>query len=170
MHPHQSYKERVRQELQRNLQAELDKRTSQLDDSQVSEELNRAVPPTETLNSEAAKAKAELARQGSLRERSAPAAALAAQAAAAAAVAAAKKGGESGDSSGSANSSFEAATTATPASAASSVAAAEAALAKRKRNSAAVAEDSDGAEKEEVVFWGGFSFLPRCFHYFLLLL
>ena len=45
--------------------AEFDKRTSA--------ELNQAVPPTETLNVEAAKEKAGLARQGSLAERQPPA-------------------------------------------------------------------------------------------------
>ena len=60
-----SYKDRIRAELDRQLRAEFDKRTSA--------ELNQAVPPTETLNVEAAKDKAGLARQGSLAERQPPA-------------------------------------------------------------------------------------------------
>ena len=61
----QNYKDRIRAELDRQLRAEFDKRTSA--------ELNQAVPPTETLNVEAAKEKAGLARQGSLAERQPPA-------------------------------------------------------------------------------------------------
>ncbi len=156
----QSYKERVRQELQRNLQAELEKRTSQQHtpesspSAQVSLELTKAVPPTETLNSDAAKSRAELARQGSLRERSAPAAALAAQAAAAAAVASSRRSGTS-----SVNSSFEVvesvapavAVGATPASTASSVAAGQAAVARRKR--VTVAGDEGSGSSDEVTLF-----------------
>jgi hypothetical protein len=61
----QRYKDRIRAELNKHLRAEFDKRTSA--------ELTKAVPPTETLNSEAAKEKAGLARQGSLAERQPPA-------------------------------------------------------------------------------------------------
>ena len=59
------YKESIRAELNRHLRSEFEKRTSA--------ELTQAVPPTETLNSEAAKEKAGLARQGSLAERQPPA-------------------------------------------------------------------------------------------------
>ena len=168
----QSYKERVRQELQRNLQAELEKRTSQQHtpesspSAQVSLELTKAVPPTETLNSDAAKSRAELARQGSLRERSAPAAALAAQAAAAAAVASSRRSGTS-----SVNSSFEVvesvapaaaavAVGATPASTASSVAAGQAAVARRKR--VTVAGDEGSGSSDEVTLFP--SFQCPCMH------
>ena len=64
-HTIKRYKESIRAELNRHLRAEFDKRTSA--------ELTQAVPPTETLNSEAAKEKAGLARQGSLAERQPPA-------------------------------------------------------------------------------------------------
>ena len=60
------YKDRIRAELNRHLRAEFDKRTSN--------ELTQAVPPTETLNSDPAKERAGLARQGSLAERQPPAA------------------------------------------------------------------------------------------------
>ena len=63
-HP-QRYKDRIRAELNKHLRTEFEKRTSN--------ELNQAVPPTETLNSEPAKEKAGLARQGSLAERQPPA-------------------------------------------------------------------------------------------------
>jgi hypothetical protein len=43
------------------------------DQTRASLELNEAVPPTETLNVEAQKARAELARQGSLADRNPPA-------------------------------------------------------------------------------------------------
>lgn len=38
----------------------------------IDTELNQAIPPTQTLNSEAQKSRAELARQGSLAERNLP--------------------------------------------------------------------------------------------------
>ena len=60
------YKDRIRAELNRHLKVEFDKRTSN--------ELTQAVPPTETLNSDPAKERAGLARQGSLAERQPPAA------------------------------------------------------------------------------------------------
>ena len=60
------YKDRIRAELNRHLKVEFDKRTSY--------ELTQAVPPTETLNSDPAKERAGLARQGSLAERQPPAA------------------------------------------------------------------------------------------------
>ncbi len=56
----QWYKARLRRELHRNL------------DQRATLELSRAVPPTDTLNTEAQKQRAELARQGSLAERSLP--------------------------------------------------------------------------------------------------
>ena len=52
--------------MNRHLKVEFDKRTSN--------ELTQAVPPTETLNSDPAKERAGLARQGSLAERQPPAA------------------------------------------------------------------------------------------------
>ena len=60
----QTYKDRIRAELDKQLKVEFEKRTSA--------ELNQAVPPTETLNVEAAKEKAGLARQGSLVDRQPP--------------------------------------------------------------------------------------------------
>ena len=60
------YKDRIRAELDRQLRAKFDERTSN--------ELTQAVPPTETLNSDPAKERAGLARQGSLAERQPPAA------------------------------------------------------------------------------------------------
>ena len=60
-----AYKERIRRELNRTLKAEFEKRTCQ--------ELTEAVPATETLNVEAQKERAELARQGSLADRQPPA-------------------------------------------------------------------------------------------------
>jgi len=55
----------------------LDKRTEsrlsqQQEAEEAKEELSRAVPPTETLNTEVQRGRAELARQGSLAERNAP--------------------------------------------------------------------------------------------------
>ena len=60
-----AYKERIRRELNRTLKAEFDRRTCQ--------ELSEAVPATETLNVDAQKERAELARQGSLADRQPPA-------------------------------------------------------------------------------------------------
>ena len=61
----QRYKDQIRAELNKHLRAEFDKR--------ITTELTQAIPPTETLNVEAAKEKAGLARQGSLAERQPPA-------------------------------------------------------------------------------------------------
>jgi len=62
--------------LRRQLQAELEHRTesrlSQPEAVTTTEELTKAVPPTETLNVEAQRGRAELARQGSLAERNVP--------------------------------------------------------------------------------------------------
>ena len=60
-----AYKERIRKELNKTLKAKFEERSCT--------ELNEAVPKTETLNVEAQKERAELARQGSLAERQPPA-------------------------------------------------------------------------------------------------
>ncbi len=102
------------------------------------------MPPTETLNSEAAKAKAELARQGSLKERSAPASLVQARAAAA----------NNGSSKSSANNSFEA-VEATPGSTALAVAAGQGAVAKRKKTVGIAEETRDeeeGSDSGEVKY------------------
>ena len=70
----QSYKSRLRHELQQQQQQQLQQQNRpRSSESGASLELNQAVPPTETLNSEAQKSRAELARQGSLAERNPPA-------------------------------------------------------------------------------------------------
>ena len=51
----QSYKERLRQELSRKFEFDAQQKTA------ASQELTQAVPPTETLNSEPQKSRAELA-------------------------------------------------------------------------------------------------------------
>ena len=60
-----AYKERIRKELNKTLKAKFEERSCT--------ELNEAIPKTETLNVEAQKERAELARQGSLAERQPPA-------------------------------------------------------------------------------------------------
>ena len=55
----------MRLELNKNLKLEFDRRTSN--------ELTEAIPPTEILNVEPQRSRAELARQGSLAERNLPA-------------------------------------------------------------------------------------------------
>ncbi|XP_040572350.1 protein lap4 isoform X4 [Lepeophtheirus salmonis] len=61
----ETYKDRLRLELSRNLKTEVDRRASA--------ELTEAIPPTQILNVDSQKDRAELARQGSLADRSLPA-------------------------------------------------------------------------------------------------